>query len=72
MRTIEGELSRRAARARRRRAIPLAGRLALAYWRAVLWALNLLVSLLYRLFPALRLDPDAPRDPEAPQAPGEE
>ena len=81
MRTVEGVPSERAAGAIRRLAAAVARRdaattaagwLALAYWRAALWALTLLVSLLYRLIPALRLDPDAPRDHEAPQAPGEE
>ena len=70
MRMVEGLLSARAARAIRRRAAPPAGRLALAYWRAVLRALNLPVALLYRACPALRLDPRAEAGPREAPAPG--
>ena len=60
MGTVEATL-----RARAGRATPLAGRLALAYWCAALRALALPVALLYRLAPALRLDPGAFREAAA-------
>jgi hypothetical protein len=67
MRMVEGLPSARAARIFRGRAAPPAGWLALAYWRAILRALNLPVALLYRACPALRLDPRAEAGPlEAP------
>ena len=63
MGTVEATLRARAARA-----TPLAGRLALAYWGAAVRALALPVVLLYRLWPALHLEPGAFDVPEAPAA----